>query len=226
MTYHSPGTSGPNSAVVKYDVISALTCVALTGARSQQTIIMRLINLITCRYNWRKNELSIGSKEVAELTFTSQRTAKRTLKALTDLRFLIVRLQGRKGRVTKYGLGITAIFEAAAPHTKPKYHQFCARIIADPLGASACVPPVDFKVEAQACQQWNAICAVIADKSQPLYVSWFADMVGSVTEGQLTVVCKTNFIQNYARTKLLPNIYGSAEAAGVELTKVDFTTAS
>lgn len=226
MTYHSPAISGPNAAVAKYDVISALTCVALTGERSQQTIIMRLINLITCRYNWRKNELSIGSKEVGELTFTSQRTAKRTLKALTDLRFLIVRLQGRKGRVTKYGLGITAIFEAAALHAKPKCHQFSERITADSLGPSASVPPTDFKVEAQACRKWNAICVDIADKSQSLYVSWFADMVGSVKDGQLTVACKSNFIQNYARTKLLANVYASAEAAGVKLAKIEFTTAS
>jgi len=226
MTYHTSSISGPNAAVAKYDVISALTCVALTGGRSQQTIIMRLINLITCRYNWRKNELSIGSEEVAELTFTSQRTAKRTLKALTDQRFLIVRLQGRKGRVTKYGLGLSAIFQAAAPHAKPKYHQFSERIDAVPLGTSISDPAIDFTVEAQPCQGWTAICTDIADKSQPLYVNWFADMVGTVKNGELTVACKTNFIQNYARTKLLSNIYGSANAVGIKLTKVEFTTAN
>ena len=79
-----PGTSavGRDAAVRKYDALSALMAFALAGDPNRQRLVLRLMALITTRYNWQRNELAMGQREIARLWCVDERTVKRDMARL------------------------------------------------------------------------------------------------------------------------------------------------
>ena len=98
-----PGrVTGPGSGVHKYDILTAVAIAGLHGSTTQQVSALRLISLITARYNWQRNELSIGQAEMARLWGVNERTAKREVKRLLAMGLLDVKRAGVRGRVASY----------------------------------------------------------------------------------------------------------------------------
>jgi len=50
--------------------------------------MLRLISVVTARYNWRNDELSIGQRDMARLWAVNERTVKREMKRLTEANIL------------------------------------------------------------------------------------------------------------------------------------------
>ena len=73
---------GPNAGALKYDLLTALSVAGLHGTPTEQTSLMRLTALITARYNWRLEEVSVGQDELARLWAVNLRTVKREMKRL------------------------------------------------------------------------------------------------------------------------------------------------
>lgn len=101
--------AGPGASVRKYDV---LTLLAMAGLRSDEAVgalsavlVLRLIALITARYNWALDEASIGHEELARLWNVSRRTVIRDLEKLRVAGFLMQSRPARRGRVAAYRLG-------------------------------------------------------------------------------------------------------------------------
>lgn len=82
---------GRNAPAIKYDILSALTVHALSGDKHRQRSILRVIALITTRYNWRSNELSIGREEIARLWSVNERTVKREMAKLRTMGWITVK---------------------------------------------------------------------------------------------------------------------------------------
>lgn len=95
---------GRNAAAMKYDIISALGAFALAQDRTRQRRILRLITLMTARYNWARDELAVGQREIARLWACDERTVKREMARLRADGWLVVRRQGARGRVSEYSL--------------------------------------------------------------------------------------------------------------------------
>ena len=76
---------GRNASALKYDILSALAVHALAGDKHRQRLILRLSALITTRYNWQRNELSMGRDEIARLWSVDERTVKREMARLRTL---------------------------------------------------------------------------------------------------------------------------------------------
>lgn len=98
--------SGPKSAALKYDILSALSVFALQGDKIRQRRMLRLISLVTSRYNWQRDELSLGQGEIARLWAVDPRTVKREMAVFRALGWLVMKRQGVRGRVSVYGLGL------------------------------------------------------------------------------------------------------------------------
>ena len=65
---------GPKAGSLKYDLLTALSVAGLHGSPTEQTSLMRLNALITARYNWRLEEVSVGQVELARLWSVNERT--------------------------------------------------------------------------------------------------------------------------------------------------------
>ena len=106
------------AGAVKYDILTALSVSGLNGSSADQLSMSRLISVITARYNWRNDELSMGQREMASLWGVRERTAKREVKRWLETGLLISRRSGVRGRVAAYRLNLHRICEI----TKPIWH--------------------------------------------------------------------------------------------------------
>ena len=73
---------GREAASKKYDILSALMAHALSLDPASQKLALRLMSLITTRYNWQRDELTIGQTEIARLWCVDPRTVKREMAKL------------------------------------------------------------------------------------------------------------------------------------------------
>ena len=85
---------GREAAAKKYDILSAMMDHALAGDQHRQRLVLRLMSLITTRYNWQRNELTMGQKEIARLWCVDERTVKRDMARLRALGWLLVKARG------------------------------------------------------------------------------------------------------------------------------------
>ena len=74
--------AGHRDAARKYDIITALGAYALARNKHDQRLVLRLITLMTARYNWARNELAVGQREIARLWSVDERTVKREMAKL------------------------------------------------------------------------------------------------------------------------------------------------
>lgn len=88
----------------KYDVLSAMMAYALSSGKHERLLVTRLMSLITTRYNWQRDELAIGQREIARLWCVEERTVKRELAKLRARHWVRVKRPGSRGRVTVHGL--------------------------------------------------------------------------------------------------------------------------
>ncbi len=68
---------GQQASVIKYDVLTAVGAFALSQPKGKQVLCQRLMTLITARYNWARNELAVGQREIAHMWNVDERTVKR-----------------------------------------------------------------------------------------------------------------------------------------------------
>ena len=81
--------TGPQAGSQKYDLLTALAVAGLCGSPGFQTSMLRLIALVTARYNWARDELTVGQREMARMWSVDERTVKRELKRLTTAGVLV-----------------------------------------------------------------------------------------------------------------------------------------
>lgn len=95
---------GRHASALKYDILTALGTYALSRSKHDQRLVLRFITLLTARYNWARNELAVGQREIARLWSVDERTVKREMAKLRALGWLVVKRQGARGHVTEYRL--------------------------------------------------------------------------------------------------------------------------
>ena len=134
---------GRNASAMKYDILSALGVAALAADKHRQKLMLRLMVLITTRYNWQTNELSMGRAEIARLWSVEERTVKRELGKFRTLGWMNVKRTGARGRVTVYELDLAQVLGETRSVWEGMGSDFRAR-----MEESQTVPevPVDSKV--------------------------------------------------------------------------------
>lgn len=218
---------GPNAAVQKYDIITALGSFALAQGKHEQRLLLRLITLVTARYNWGRNELAVGQREIARLWSVDERTVKREMAKLRVMGWLEVRRQGARGRVTQYGLNIERILS----DTKPTWHHvgpdFDLRMNGGPSVSDVVPLPVRGNVPAPQITgntEWALARAVLHAEDQGLYGSWIQALIRIERAGcRLSLRAPSRFHAAYVQTHLTGRLLAAVQTVDSDVTEIAIT---
>ncbi|MEM8728876.1 MAG: DnaA N-terminal domain-containing protein [Pseudomonadota bacterium] len=211
---------GRHAASRKYDLMTALGVHALARPGHLQILTLRFMTLLTARYNWQTDELSMGRAEMARLWSVTERTVKRDLARLRTLGWLSVKRPGARGRVTLYSVDITQVLmdtrdswpligpdfvARMAEETLPRdpkvipLHPAAARDAPDPTGSSDDTGP------------WGQIRDILHSRHPDLYAAWFAPLNASATRGaEITLTAPTRFAADYISAHLMTILRAAA----------------
>ncbi len=191
---------GRNAPAIKYDILSALTVHALSGDKHRQRIILRLIALITTRYNWRSNELSIGREEISRLWSVNERTVKREMAKLRTMGWVSVKRPAARGRVAVYQLDIAQLLHDTSEVWPTIGSDFLARMTDTPETDTNVVPFKTKPFEPQDTEDavWTQVQSILHSRDPELWSSWFrhlsqADRAG----GTVTLIAPSRFEAEY-----------------------------
>ncbi|WP_050604412.1 DnaA N-terminal domain-containing protein [Ruegeria sp. 6PALISEP08] len=195
---------GRNAAAIKYDILSALTVHALSGDKHRQRSILRIIALITTRYNWRSNELSIGREEIARLWTVNERTVKREMSKFRALGWIAVKRPAARGRVAVYEIDLKQIMIDTQDIWPVIGSDFLARMSDEPEPETNIVPFTakpgpSVSDEADA---WTQVQSILHGRDPELWASWFQHL--SETDragGSVTLMAPSRFMADYISQK-------------------------
>ena len=200
---------GREAAAKKYDLLSAMMAHALAADKHRQRLVLRLMALITSRYNWQRDELTIGQREIARLWCVDERTVKREMAKLRALGWIGIKQQGARGRVAVLGLNLERIMLDTRPEWPNIGPDFVERVggTSAPGTPSSNVVPLR-RAEAQAAGGiWGAAQARLAGEDRALFDAWFAGLMDAGVAGDcLTLAAPTRFHANYIQTHLIERL--------------------
>lgn len=223
---HAVKPVGRGAASRKYDLLTAMGAFALASSKGPQRLILRLMTLITARYNWARDELAVGQREIARLWGCDERTVKREMAKLRAMGWLVVRRQGARGRVTEYALSIDRILADTRPVWGAVGPDFELRMEGAP--EPTVVPlPVRGEVPApdlSSGDEWALAQALVHAEDPGLYAAWVralrrADRAG----GRLTVAAPSRFHAAYVETHLKARLLTAVQAVDGEVSEIVVT---
>lgn len=204
---------GREAAARKYDLLSAMLAHALGGDAMRQRLVLRLVSLITTRYNWQRDELAVGQREIARLWCVDERTVKRDMARLRGLGWIVVKRQGARGRVSVLGLDLARIMLDTRPQWENIGPDYVARMgLQDPepdgdsIDAGNIVPFPNASISSDRPSPeglWHEVAARLRVEDRATYDIWFAPLCESRTEqGVLHLAAPSRFHATYLRTHL------------------------
>ncbi len=221
---------GRGAASRKYDILTALGSHALSLGKSEQRRVLRLMTLITARYNWAHDELSVGQRDIAKMWSCDERTVKREMAWLRAKGWLVVHTQGARGRVSKYGLGLDQIlidtqttWDAVGPdfQTRMSIEQTGAdpepsNVV--PLKPTGPVPMPDISDGTE----WALAQAILHQENPAQFSAWFAALKRSDrVAGRVQLRAPTRFHAAYVLTHLIPTLTRACQSVDADVTGVE-----
>ncbi|MBW7057231.1 hypothetical protein KY389_11090 [Paracoccus bogoriensis] len=211
---------GRDAAAKKYDILSALMAHAFAQGAVAQRLVLRLMALITTRYNWQRDELCMGQREIARLWCVDERTVKREMAQLRAMGWIRVKRQGARGRVSVLGIDLERILLDTRPAWPNIGEDYVARM-AERGGEGNAIPSADanvvpFRRSVPATEPglWGRMRMILNAEDPVIYGAWFAPLIEiEQAEGILTLAAPSRFHATYLRTHLLTRL----ETAGRRL---------
>lgn len=207
---------GREAASRKYDILTALMAFALMQDKHVQRQVLRVMVLITARYNWQRDELAVGQEEIARLWSVDARTVKREMARLRAQGWLVQRRAGARGRVAVHGIDLGRMLGDTRPAWPLVGPDFVARL--DPAGPPpvpagnvvplrpAPAPPRDGTV-------WAAAQARLSAEDRASYGAWFHPLAeAGLAEGTMTLAAPTRFHASYVMTHLQQRLLAALRA--------------
>lgn len=201
-----PRPVGREAASRKYDILSALMAFALSRDKHVQRQVLRVMALITTRYNWQRDELTMGQGEIARLWSVDDRTVKREMARLRAQGWLVLKRQGARGRVSVYGMDLERMLEDTRPAWPLIGDDFIARIEPDTTagqGASNVVPLRSVAAPIEDGSVWASAGAALHAEDAATYGAWFQGLTDAGREANcLTLAAPTRFHATYVSANL------------------------
>jgi hypothetical protein len=197
---------GRKGAERKYDLLTILGAYALSQGKTLQRQTLRLICLITARYNWQSDELSVGQGDMARLWSVDTRTVKREMATFRDRGWLVEKRAAARGRVTLYGLGIAQILEDTRSSWEKVGPDLVARLAPTPVPERDPGNVILFPRGAMPSEEtiWGKAAAVLNAEQPSIYRAWFAMLVPQdETPVCLILKAPSGFHATYVTTHLL-----------------------
>ncbi len=218
---------GKDAASRKYDILSALMAFALSQDKTQQRQVLRLMSLITTRYNWQRDELSMGQEDIARLWSVDTRTVKREMAKLRTKGWLVLKRQGARGRVSVYGLDLSLILGDTRGVWDNIGTDFVARMDPErsapqetrsnvvPLRATRKEPVNDGSF-------WSQVQQELHGQDPAVYGAWFEALhEAGQSEGRLNLIAPTRFHATYVKTHLKNRLLAVARRFDPTLSDID-----
>lgn len=216
---------GRAAASRKYDILTALGALALSQTKSLQRLTLRFLTLITARYNWARDELAVGQREIARLWSCDERTVKREMARLRAMGWLELRRQGARGRVAEYRIDLARILEDTRPVWPAVGPDFAARLAPEesppaddprvvPFPGAAAPPPA-----AAGQGAWPLARALLHRQDPSTYGAWLHRLEeAGRAGGVLRLASPSRFHAAYVRAHLLSRIVAACQAVddGIE----------
>lgn len=200
-----PRPVGREAASRKYDILSALMAFALAQDKHVQRLVLRIMVLITSRYNWQRDELSMGQGEIAGLWSVDERTVKREMAKLRSQGWLVLKRQGARGRVSLYGLDLERMLQDTRPAWPQLGADFSARIAPEQSGAggSNVVPLRASPAPMPDGGVWTAAQALLHKADPASYGAWFHTLnEAGIEAGCMMLTAPSRFHARYVETHL------------------------
>lgn len=222
---------GPMASARKYDLLTALGAFALSRGKSEQRMTLRLMTLVTARYNWARDELAVGQREIARLWSVDERTVKREMARLRACGWLRVTRQGARGRVTQYSLDIGRILEDTQDQWPAIGPDFVQRLGGPDPAAPTNVVPIRMREGAavpapdlSAGTEWALAQGVLHGENPATYQTWFAGLVRLRRDGaRLVLAAPSRFHGSYVQTHLLGTLLAACRAVDAGIDEVVVT---
>lgn len=209
--------TGAGAGAVKYDILTALTVAGLNSSTGEQLSMARLTSLITARYNWRLDELSMGQREMAALWGVGERTVKREVKRWLDNGLLICRRSGVRGRVAAYRLNMVRICEVTEPFWPLIGTDFIERMSQLKPGGDRVIRLDTVRATMAPAEQtgtgWDAVRQQLGDLFPAGYEAWIAPLRAHDDGARLMLEAKSAFAAEYVKTHFGRDIVDAVRAA-------------
>lgn len=224
-------SKGPQAAVQKYDLLTAMAIAGLNGKAVFQTSMLRLVALVTARYNWKLDELTVGQRDLARMWSVDERTVKREIKRLLGEHILIQLRPGVRGRVAAYRLNQGEIYRRSESHWDEVGPDFAARMGTNRQGPELVGPTVvqvDFRpatVPGQTSKTaWGRTCQRLSETDPDLYKSWFSALVfEDFDQAVLRLGAPSSFVAKYIVTHHQKRLQDVASREFGTVTKIEIT---
>lgn len=204
----APKATGRQATVVKYDILSALGVYALGKDKHVQKRVLRFSTLVTTRYNWKLNELSIGRAEMARLWSVNERTVKRELAKLREIGWMSVKRPAVRGRVAVYRLHLERILEETRGHWDRVGCELAERL-EDHVRAPERENVVPFARSSgrgpvvTGTGVWGQVQALLSETDPGTYATWFQHLHETGRAGvRVDLVAPSRFAADYIATHL------------------------
>ncbi len=219
---------GHGSAAQKYDILTSLGTFALSLGKTEQRRVLRLITLITARYNWARDDLCIGQREIARMWSCNERTVKREMAWFRGQGWLIVRSQGARGRVSQYSLGIRRILNDSSVTWEKVGPDFVTRLGAREAEVNI-IPMIPKKIPSEKLvppdvssgTEWALAQAILHQENPTQFSAWIQALKrGERAGGQLRLVAPSKFHAAYVLTHLGSYITAACQSVDGSVTEV------
>lgn len=198
---------GRDAATKKYDILSAMLAYGLRQDKHKQRLIMRLMALITTRYNWQRDELTMGQTEIAKLWDVDTRTVKREMAKLRSLGWLVEKRCAARGRVAMHGIALDQIMLDTKPAWAAIGPDFVARVQPgqdQPSAAANVVPLRPVAAPVNDGTLWAEAQSVFHAQDTAGFAAWVEKLsVAEYENGQLTLMAPSRFHATYVSTNLV-----------------------
>lgn len=192
---------GRGSGTRKYDLLTILGVHALSQGKTLQRQTLRLICLITARYNWQNDHLSVGQAEIARLWSVDTRTVKREMAAFRERGWLVEKRAAARGRVTLYGLGIAKILHDTRASWEMVGPDLVERLDGPaPLPEERKVIPFPQAALPEGEGAWARISRRLQEGDASIYRAWFAAFEVTESIDELWLKAPSAFHATYVQT--------------------------
>jgi hypothetical protein len=215
---------GRGASARKYDLLTAMGAFALAQDKHDQRRVLRLMTLITARYNWARDELAVGQREIAALWSVDERTVKREMAQLRAREWLVVKRQGARGRVTQYSLNIEAILNHTQPYWRAVGSDFELRMGAPETPKVVALPVNPGSVPApdlSSGSEWALAQALLHAEDAGTYASWLAALTRvERAGGRISLRAPTRFHAAYVQSHLAARVLAALQEVDSEVAEV------
>jgi Mn-dependent DtxR family transcriptional regulator len=186
--------------------------------------MLRFMTAITARYNWQRDELTMGRAELARLWQVNERTVKRELAKLKACNWLRIKRPAARGRVTVYGVDWAQVLqdtEGAWAHVGPDFVLRAGELAGHPGGEIPDRKVVAFPRPATGDTEWDVVRAEMARDDPAFHANWLASVqrVG-IAAGVLELQAPSAFHAQYLNAQAGARLLASVQRVAPQVHRV------